>query len=101
MRAYNGGNEYDGPLGRGWSHSFDRRVVPGDHGLMEIDGRGVGTVFPPDGQGGFLSPPGRLATARHEADGFAVAYPTGRTFGYGADGKLAWVQEPAGQRFVL
>lgn len=53
-RHYNSRNRFDGPLGIGWSHSFETRIVPARTGkhpeLQIIQGDGRRVVFRPDRQ---------------------------------------------------
>ena len=51
-RHYNSRNRFDGPLGIGWSHSFETRIVPARPGkrpeLQIVQGDGRRVVFRPD-----------------------------------------------------
>ncbi|MFH1023652.1 MAG: DUF2235 domain-containing protein [Planctomycetota bacterium] len=64
-RTYRSRIHHDGPLGHGWDHVLNQRMVArdedgdGDMDVVFYDGSGRRDVFTGDGNGAFLPPPGR------------------------------------------
>jgi RHS repeat-associated protein len=58
-RMYNSQNPYGGPLGRGWTHTYDVRVILNADGTVTVkEGDGRRHVFVPGAKGTFTPPAG-------------------------------------------
>jgi len=86
-RHYNSRNRFDGPLGIGWSHSFETRIVPAGAGkhpeLQIIQGDGRRIVFRPDRQ-----QPGQWHATRIE-DGIVIEHRHRQAIDHEADRAIA------------
>lgn len=89
------GSDYEGPLGRGWSHSFDIRASE-NAGRVTIkweDGRKE--MFEDDGSGGFgpVDCQTRNTLAQRTGGGWEVISAQGVRHGFGADGRLERISD--------
>jgi RHS repeat-associated protein len=92
-----------GPLGRGWSHSYDYALTRPDANTVVIQGPG-GTerLFRLDWDGNWQPSAGdyaRLEAA--QGGGFTLLEPDGLRWSFDANGRLAAVEEPNGNRLAL
>jgi YD repeat-containing protein len=68
-RAYRSGMNYDGPLGRGWEFTQNRRLVVQTNGnVLRVDGSGRADLYVAGG-GGFQSPSGFYTRLTLNLDG--------------------------------
>lgn len=122
VRTYRSRIDYSGPLGFGWTHTYDRRITlaatGGDDRNYSL-GDGTTILFRSDGHGGFVPPAGVRMSLGRTSDGWrlvdveantiltfdgagrlarmADGSGVGLTFGYEA-GKLDHVDDAEGRR---
>jgi RHS repeat-associated protein len=91
-----------GPLGRGWSHSWETRLTVGSDGTVIITGMaGSQRVFQPDLRGGYFTQPGDHGTLTNLGGGiFSLREPDGTFTGFRADGLLDYIEETNGNRIT-
>lgn len=102
-RTYNTTLPLDGPLGFGWTHSYDTRLVAHPTGeVVIVDGSGRYDLYLPKVGGGYTAPPGRFTTLVHEADGtWTLAEQNQARRSYSAEGKLASIADRNGNALTL
>lgn len=101
-RFYNSRDDRLGPLGQGWSSTYDVRIVDdaGAVRLIRDDGRHV--VFRPDGAGGWVRPEEFRGALAADADGsYRVDLFDGDRWDFGADGWLTSLTDWTGQTVTL
>lgn len=101
-RTYNSMDMRSGPFGRGWSHSYDVRLIPTTDGeqlyLLCRQGNGRRDRFIRRTDGSYQSPPAILWSVRQNADGtFTVSQPDGKTGDFDEDGRLLRVTDGLGR----
>jgi RHS repeat-associated protein len=99
---YSSLNIFDGPLGRGWSHSYDARIVNlADGSKILREGDGNERVFTLTGTT-YTSEPGDYATLVKNADGtYAVTEKTGIKKNFDATGRLVSIVDRNGNTVTL
>jgi RHS repeat-associated protein len=90
-------DSYDGPLGMGWSHSYDAFVAERANGEVLLrDGSGGQKLYTPSGAG-YLSPSGDYSTLGKNAAGhFLLTRKDGTRYEFGGDGKIASITDRNG-----
>ena len=90
-----------GPLGRGWTHSWQLDLETATDGTVRIYGMtGSPRTFTPDGHGGYTSRPGEYATLTVGGGGFALTELYGLVTTFGANGKLNYIEDRNGNRIT-
>ncbi len=86
-----------GPLGRGWSHSWQYSLTKATDGYVRISGPGGSSrTFYPAGSG-YTDQSGDHATLTDSGSGtFTLTEANGQVSSYDADGRLAYVQDTNG-----
>lgn len=102
-RTYNSRADYLGPLGRGWTSTYDRciTVTGGGHAAL-ADGRGREDLYTSLGGSAFAAPAGIFATLVHNANGtWTQRMPDGTIYEYDAGGYLVSIRDRAGNQLTL
>ncbi len=103
-RYYDSQTEYDSPLGYGWGHSYDMRILRyGDGNVVLRRESGRRREFESEGGGNFTSPPGENSTTLHENPDGTMTYldADGTEYGFDANGRLAKIEDLFGNRLEL
>ena len=88
-----------GPLGRGWSYTWNTRLECGSGGSVTvIEADGSRRVFQPDLRGGYLAGPGEYGTLWTDGVDYYLGEPNGLTVAYNGDGTLDHVGDTNGNR---
>lgn len=87
---YNSIPSYNGPLGIGWSHTYDISLkVNTDGSIVLQDGIGSKSFFTKTGSS-YISPPGDFSTLVKNGDNsYTISYRDGQKRNFQADGKIA------------
>lgn len=101
-RTYNSLDMRSGPFGRGWSHSYDVRVIPTTDGeqvyLLCRQGSGRRDHFVRSADGSYESPPTIHWSVHQNGDGTSsLNQPDGTTGDFGADGRLVRITYGSGR----
>jgi RHS repeat-associated protein len=93
-----------GPLGRGWSHNWQRSLSADADGAVTVHGPGGSRrVFLPDSRvpGRYFAEPGDYGTLRaRDGGGFTVSESDGVAWGFHADGRLDYLADVNGNRIT-
>jgi len=91
-----------GPLGRGWSHSWELHLVELADGTVQVVSPGLaGRVFQPDSRGGYFCGQGSYAELTKEANGsFLLMEQRGGVSAFQADGRLDYLEDDDGNRIT-
>ena len=86
---YNSLDPYSGPLGTGWTHSYDIAVKENSDGSVVLrEGDGGRKLYTKTGSG-YLSQPGDYSALAKNADNtFVITQADGSKYTFGADGKI-------------
>lgn len=87
-----------GPLGRGWGHAWEITAALQPDGNVAIEQGGDLRLFLARPGGTFEASPGDFATLNVAPDGFRLREATGVTYHFRLDGRLAFVDDPNGNR---
>ncbi|MBI2906564.1 MAG: hypothetical protein HYX92_02780, partial [Chloroflexi bacterium] len=95
QRTYNPARLVDGPLGYGWTHSYNGRLYTYSHGEALIIGpTGRADVYVPNGAGGYTPPIGDFSTLVHNGDGAWTLTGKNQTrWAYSSAGKLTSIAD--------
>ncbi len=89
-----------GPMGYGWSHTYDISLRERSDGSVVVnDAGGVDRAFKPAGDGGYIAPEGD--SSRLEAIGggeFRLTYQNGAEILFRSDGLLNYIEDTNGNR---
>jgi RHS repeat-associated protein len=86
---YNSLNPYNGPLGPGWSHTYDITVTENPDGSVLLR-EGGGKSFYSKSGSNFISPSGDFSTLVKNVDGtYVITYRDGHAYNFSANGKIA------------
>jgi RHS repeat-associated protein len=103
-RSYNSQSGLDGPLGYGWSHTYQMTITIGGDGAATIRyADGHEQKFLPNGSGGFVAPPDAFDTLVNNGDG-TYSLTTRDQISYrlsGTTGKLISVEDLNGNTILL
>lgn len=93
---------HNGPLGRGWSHSYDIFVTENTFGEVVLhEGNGSRKLYTPSGSG-YLSQPGDTSILTRNADGtFTLTRKDGPRYSFRADGKIASITDRNGNALAF
>ncbi|MFH0803341.1 MAG: RHS repeat-associated core domain-containing protein [bacterium] len=70
---YNSQEIVPGPMGEGWSHSFETYIIPdSNHARVILWGDGRRDTYRPKESGGFVSPPGTHNTLTEDPNGYTL-----------------------------
>lgn len=96
IRTYNSNDTYDGPLGRGWSHPYDMRLVVAGTSvvLRASDGQQVGYTRQSDNT--FLAPPGARSVLSLNGTGYKLQTPAHDVYLFDSAGQLTAMRDRAG-----
>lgn len=79
---------YNGPLGIGWSHTYDIFLVMNGDGSVVLQSGGNKSFYTSSGSG-YTSPPGDYSTLAKNADGtYVITYRDGHKYNFRTDGKI-------------
>ena len=93
------GRFYLGPLGRGWSHSYDIYLEEQSDGDVLVHWPGGFTrLFRSDGDGTYTALPGDYGTLTRDGDIFELTEKDGTLYRFRADGQLDYVEDLNGNR---
>jgi RHS repeat-associated protein len=99
VRTYRSQLRYLGPLGHGWTHSYDVRLRERADGSVDIhDGGGRLLRFLPGSDGRYRVETGTLGTLRRAADGWTLRQSGGVRQRFDAAGRLASIIDRHGNR---
>lgn len=97
---YKSTDTYDGPLGLGWSHSYDisLKINPYDGSVLLREGSGAQRFYALSG-GSFVSRQGDYSTLVKNADNtYTVTFRNGLKYNFYSDGKLASILDRFGNK---
>jgi RHS repeat-associated protein len=97
-RIYRNRWNYDGPLGKNWTHSYDQRLIPGTSpcGLRHVDwltGMGAMIRFEETYRGFETDPPSEYELVETQERGYKITLPTGEKLFFAEDGSQAPLQK--------
>ncbi len=101
-RTYNSQSTRLGPIGLGWTHTYDIFLVedPGISATVDY-GSGRSVTFTDLGGGSYDSPPGVLETLLGDASGWTLTFPEQEVWSFDLAGKLASVDDVYGDSLTL
>ena len=95
------GRFYLGPLGRGWTHSYDIFLEEQSDGNILLHWPGSFTrLFASNGDGTYVALPGDYGTLARDGDVFELTERDGIAYRFRADGQLVYVEDPNGNRIT-
>lgn len=102
-RTYNSLDDEVGPLGQGWSTSLSPTLSEDEDGLVVLrDGDGRTLDLTPEAGGGYSHPAGLAGDlTRNPSGDFTVAWYSGETWTFSADGRLAATRNWDGQEVMF
>lgn len=101
-RAYNSADTMSGPLGPGWTHSYNWRVQDAGFYVDVRRGDGRRDRYTPAPLGGYLAPPSVFDTLVKNADHTYTFTLTNQVvYQFGTTGSLTRISEPAGNQIQL
>ncbi|MCX5868621.1 MAG: MopE-related protein [Proteobacteria bacterium] len=96
-RFYNSQKIYDGPIGFGWTYSYNIFLINlPDESIKVLLGGGKGLYFTPDGQGGYFPPRGLNYKLNRIQTEWSLINPDGQIYFFNDLGKLNKITNPAG-----
>ena len=101
-RTYNSASTDDGPLGPGWTHTYNITATQTTTNTVVVrreDGRK--DLYTDAGNGTYLSPPGIYDTLTCDADHFVLTRKDQVVYTFNADGTLATITDPNGNTTSL
>src|SRR5690606_12684806 len=101
--TYHSRDKYNGDVGVGWHHSFERHLEPRENGILyEVTPEGASLKFEPLGDGTYRSAPGVYDRLVRHADGsYTKETPQQWTYQYRKDGLLYRITDPNGNKVQL
>ncbi|UUZ82680.1 DUF6531 domain-containing protein [Paenibacillus sp. P26] len=101
--TYNSRHNYNGVLGAGWHHTFERHLERTEGGVMHlITPEGGRYVYTPSGNGGYTTPAGGFDTLRKQVDGtFLLETPQKLRYLFRQDGMLSSITDANGNQIKL
>jgi RHS repeat-associated protein len=101
-RWYNSADLSSGPLGPGWTHSYNWRLTDGTSAVEVRRGDGRRDTFTRNADGTYADPPGVFDTLTKNADGtFTLTLTSQVRYEFSATGQLSRIHEPAGNQIAL
>jgi RHS repeat-associated protein len=101
-RWYNSADLTSGPLGPGWTHSFNWSLRDSGGGVEIRRGDGRRESFVRNGDGSYSDPPGVFDTLAKNSDGsFTLTLPNQVRYEFSTSGQLTRIHEPAGNQLTL
>jgi len=93
-RAYNSQDNFNGQLGFGWRSNFDITLAEQpDSSVLEINEKGVYTLYKWDTYGGYISPAGKYSVLTKNSDGtFQLVEKQGRNLYFDTKGRLVKIE---------
>jgi RHS repeat-associated protein len=88
-----------GPLGRGWTHSWEISLTTDPEGNFTISAGGATRVFSRQADGTYRGAPGDFATFSR-LGGYSLRETDGTVVAFRGDGKLAYVEDTHGNRIT-
>lgn len=102
-RTYNSQDKYLGPLGSGWTHTFNIALTEDSDGFVRIrweDGRTE--IFERNPDGSYQPPVGVFSALARSGDGsFTLETKDQTLFGFGSNGQLVSITDRKGNRITL
>ncbi|HHN74010.1 MAG TPA: hypothetical protein ENK10_02150, partial [Acidobacteria bacterium] len=101
-RVYNSQSDRLGPMGYGWSHTYDVFLVE-DPGISATvtDGSGRETTFTDLGGGLYDSPPGVHEKLEKDGAGWAMTFVSGEVWSFSAAGRLISMRDVHGNTISM
>lgn len=98
VRSYNSQDDYSGPLGHGWTHSYNASLQTNTDGsVTELDPQGTRLKFTRNSDGSYTAPKGNRDTLSQAADGtYTLEKKNGVVWTFDSQGKLARIAETNG-----
>lgn len=104
-RSYNSRDLENGPLGRGWTHSYNVRLVTGTLGLSNtvtlVAPRGSRLRFTRNDEGAFTPDPGIRADLVHYSGGYTLTQGNQIVYTFDTQGRLASLLDRNGHATAL
>jgi RHS repeat-associated protein len=102
-RTYNSEDKYLGPLGVGWTHTYNIFATEWGDGSVQIKwGDGHSEVYVPNGAGGYTTPAGIFSRLTKNANGsFSLLTKAHLEFDFATSGFLAVVTDRQGNSLTL
>jgi len=103
-RTYNSKSNYEGPLGFGWTHSYNIYIEENeDNQSVDInDGSGALIIFEDNGDGTYTPPTGNYSELSKNTDGcYTLTTKYGYIEEFNPEGKLSAITDRNGNQLVL
>ncbi len=101
-RWYNSADAASGPLGPGWTHSYNWSIADFTSYVNLRRGDGSVDQYTANGGGSYLNPPGAFATLLKNGNSTYTLTQTNQTqYEFDTSGRLTRIHEPAGNQIVL
>ena len=103
-RAYNSRDSYSGPLGYGWTHSYNLTLTPGSNGsnteIRDEEGKGYLFVFNPNNNA-YISQRGEFSILTKTATAFTWTKKDGKQYLFDLKGNLTQIKDRSGNAINL
>ena len=102
-RFYNSQDTLRGPLGYGWTHTYNASMKENPDGsVTELDPQGKRLVFSRSADGSYAAPKGNRDVLKKAADGsYELAKKDGHKWHFRPDGKLDRISDPDGNAITM
>jgi len=102
-RSYNSQDNYQGPLGYGWTHTYNTNLKTNPDGSVTwMDHSGARLTFTRNADGSYSAPKGIYDRLTRNADGsYTLRNKDGVEWRFGASGKLQKIADPNGNAITL
>ncbi len=101
-RVWRSEADYNGPMGLGWDHAYNKRLVVLLSGNIEwYDGTGRREKFIRTDGGAYMSPPGQNAMLKSRAEYFVIDHFDGTLEYYSRQGRLMKIVDRSGNKMFF
>lgn len=100
-RSYNSADTMGGPLGPGWTHSYNWRIQDAGFFVDVRRGDGRRDRYTPAPLGGYLPPPSVFDTLVKNGSTYTLTLTNQVAYQFNATGRLTTISEPAGNQIQL
>lgn len=101
-RTYNSRDTYEGPLGYGWTHSYNIFLKEDSSGnVRERDEDGSLIIFTKNPDGSYSSPAGNYDSLTKDSNGYTLRRKYGTIYNFNTTGKLTSIIDPNSNQTTL